>query len=149
MKVNRDKKEWTKYTTVGSKTSHGVQRRPSASFEQELSQHHQSQGRVKMQEILQQLDQVSDRLKRSLSISDLMLYKRLVKDFLQEAASQAYLLKQEHGRSRRGRALLVTIQTVDKEIEQMLDDFTRGTPEPLEVLETLDKIRGILVDLMV
>ncbi|HOB11854.1 MAG TPA: YaaR family protein [Syntrophomonadaceae bacterium] len=149
MKINRDKKEWTKFTTVSSKASREVQRRPGASFEQELSQHHQSQGRLKMQEIMQQLDQVSDRLKRSLNISDLMLYKRLVKDFLQEAASQAYLLKQEHGRSRRGRALLVTIQTVDKEIEQMLDDFTRRTPEPLEVLETLDKIRGMLIDLMV
>jgi len=149
MKINRDKKEWTKFTTVSSKASREVQRRPGASFEQELSQHHQSQGRRKMQEIMQQLDQVSDRLKRSLNISDLMLYKRLVKDFLQEAASQAYLLKQEHGRSRRGRALLVTIQTVDKEIEQMLDDFTRRTPEPLEVLETLDKIRGMLIDLMV
>ncbi|HOQ10122.1 MAG TPA: YaaR family protein [Syntrophomonadaceae bacterium] len=149
MKIDRDKKEWAKYTTIGGKTSREVQRRPAASFEQELAQHHQSQGHIKMQEILNQLDQVSERLKRSLNLTDLMLYKRLVKDFLREAASQAYLVKQEHGRSRRGRALLVTIQTVDKEIEQMLDEFTRRTPEPLEVLETLDKIRGILVDLMV
>jgi uncharacterized protein YaaR (DUF327 family) len=102
-----------------------------------------------MQEILQQLDNVASRLHRSLSVSDLMLYKRLVKDFLKEASAQAYLLKQEQGRSRRGRALLVTIQTVDQEIEKMLDDFIQGKPEPVEVLEGLDKIRGILVDLMI
>lgn len=149
MKIDREKKEWTKYSAVGGKSNREVQRRSAASFGQELSQQHQSQGHFKMQEILQQLDQVSARLQRSLSIGDLMLYKRLVKDFLQEAASQAYLLKQEHGRSRRGRALLITIQTVDKEIEQMLDEFTRRQPEPLEILETLDKIRGILVDLMI
>lgn len=149
MKVNRDKKEWSKYPALGSKSVREVQRCSSASFEQELSQHSQTEGRLKMQEILQQLDNVADRLHRSLSVSDLMLYKRLVKDFLQEAAAQAYLLKQEQGRSRRGRALLVTIQTVDQEIDAMLNDFARRKPEPMEVLEALDKIRGILIDLMV
>jgi uncharacterized protein YaaR (DUF327 family) len=149
LKVNRDKKDWGKYSAVGGKSTREVQRRSEASFGQELSQQYQSEGQLKMQEILQQLDSVADRLQRSLSISDLMLYKRLVKDFLQEAAARAYLLKQEQGRSRRGRSLLITIQTVDKEIDQMLDDFTRRKPEAMEVLETLDKIRGILVDLMV
>lgn len=149
MKVNRDKKEWSKYPALGSKTVREIRPRSSASFEQELSQHSQAEGRLKMQEILQQLDNVAGRLHRSLSINDLMLYKRLVKDFLQEAAAQAYLVKQEQGRSRRGRALLVTIQTVDQEIDAMLNDFIGRKPEPVEVLETLDKIRGMLVDLMV
>jgi uncharacterized protein YaaR (DUF327 family) len=149
LKVDRNKKEWNKLPALGSKTVREVQRRSPASFEQELSQHRQTDGRLKMQEILQQLDNVASRLHRSLSVSDLMLYKRLVKDFLKEASAQAYLLKQEQGRSRRGRALLVTIQTVDQEIEKMLDDFIQGKPEPVEVLEGLDKIRGILVDLMI
>lgn len=149
MKINRDKKEWPNYSTVGGHPVREVQRRPGASFEQELSQHRGSEERFRMQEILQQLDSVAERLKRSLGINDLMLYKRLVKDFLQEATSQAYLLKQEQGRSRRGRALLVTIQTVDQEINQILEQFVRQKPEPMEVLEILDKIRGMLVDLMV
>lgn len=149
MKIDRDKKDWRAYTPVSSSSTREVQPRPPSGFEQELSQRQETERRLRMQEILQQLDGVADRLKRTLSINDLMLYKRLVKDFLQEATSLAYVLKQEHGRSRRGRSLLVTIQTVDREVDHLLDQFTRQKAEPMKVLTALDKIRGMLLDLMV
>lgn len=149
MKIDRDKKEWSSFSSVGGPASREIRRRASSGFEQELSHQRQNDEQYRMQEILKQLDGVAERLKRSLSINDLMLYKRLVKDFLQEATSRAYSLRQDQGRSRRGRALLVTIQTVDQEIGEILEQFTRQKTEPLEVLTALDKIRGMLLDLMV
>ena len=102
-----------------------------------------------MGSILHEVDRVSERLKRSLTLHDLLLYKNRVKDFLKEAMARAYLLKQDVGLNRRGRTILITIKTVDSEVDNLLNDFLNKKKDPVEILAAIDKIRGILVDLMI
>jgi uncharacterized protein YaaR (DUF327 family) len=147
MKIDRDKKELS-LGALPRPTTRGVERAQSSSFDQELAQRREAECQLKMQELLRELDRLGESLKRSLTIQDLVLYRKLVKQFLKEATSRAYSLKQEQSRSRRGRTLLITIQTVDQEVEALVDDFIRKKKEPVEVLTALDKIRGMLVDLM-
>ena len=149
MKIERDGKNIGSYTTLGKADLRGVKRGSESAFDQELTQQREAAGRYKMEEILKELDRLGEKLNRNLNINDLMLYKKRVKNFLQEATTQAYLLKQERGRNRRGRTMLTTIATIDTEVEQLIEDFLKKKKEPMEVLETLDKIRGMLVDLMI
>ncbi|MDD3269832.1 MAG: YaaR family protein [Syntrophomonadaceae bacterium] len=149
MKIDRDKKDIGSYSTLGKSDVRGVKRGSESSFDQELTQHREAASRFKMDEILQELERLGEKLNRNLNINDLMLYKKRVKNFLQEATAQAYLLKQERGRNRRGRTMLTTIATINSEVEQLIEDFLKKKKEPLEVLEALDKIRGMLVDLMI
>lgn len=149
MKIDREKKDIGSYTSLGKSDLRGVKRSSGAAFEQELTQRREVESRFKMQEILKELDRLGEKLNRNLNINDLMLYKKMVKNFLKEATSQAYLLKQERGRNRRGRTMLTTIATIDSEVEELIDDFMKKKKEPLEVLTALDKIRGMLVDLMI
>lgn len=44
---------------------------------------------------------------------------------------------------------MISIATIDSEVEQLMEDFVRNRKEPVEVLAALDKIRGMLVDLMI
>lgn len=148
MKIDRDKRGLNNFSTVTRKNQIEVTRKDSATFNDELCQRQEAEGRFRMQELLGEMDRLTKRLKNNLNVSDLMLYKKMVKQFLQEATSKAYDLNQQSGRSRRGRSILVTIKTVDREVEQLLDEFVRQKSNPLEVLETLDKIRGMLIDLM-
>lgn len=147
MKIDRDKKELS-WSALPRSTARGVERSQSSSFDQELAQRRETECQLKMQELLRELDRLGESLKRSLTIQELVLYRKLVKLFLKEASARAYSLKQEQSRSRRGRTLLITIQTVDREVEALVEDFIRKKKEPLEVLATLDKIRGMLVDLL-
>ncbi len=149
MKIERDSKDIGSYTTLGKADVRGVNRGSESTFDQELTQRREAAGRYKMEEILKELERLGEKLNKNLNINDLMLYKKRVKNFLQEATTQAYLLKQERGRNRRGRTMLTTIATIDSEVEQLLEDFIKKKKEPLEVLEMLDKIRGMLVDLMI
>ncbi len=149
MKIDRDKKGLSNYTSLKKADVHEVRRGASSSFEQELSFKKEGQIQFKMQELLEEIDKVNQRLNRSLTINDLMTYKNLVKNFLKEASSQAFSLDQQRGRSRRGRSILITIKTIDLEVEQMMEDFLQNKTAPTEVLEQLDKIRGMLVDLMI
>ena len=149
MKIDRDKKGLSNFTPLKKAEVHEVQRKASSNFEQELTFKQEGQAQFIMQELLGEIDKVNQRLRKSLTINDLMTYKKLVKNFLKEASNQAFLLDKHRGRSRRGRSILVTIKTIDAEVEEMIDDFLKNKAAPTEVLEQLDKIRGMLVDLMI
>ncbi|SHG41690.1 hypothetical protein SAMN02745221_00142 [Thermosyntropha lipolytica DSM 11003] len=149
MKIERDKKEWTKFNIPRSLEARIVNRGANASFEQELGAQRENEINLKMQEILNRIDQTARRLKERLSLQDLMLYKKLVKAFLEEAIARAYLLKRERSRSRRGRTILITVETVDRELEELINEFVLNKAEPVAILDKLDKIRGMLVDLMI
>jgi len=102
-----------------------------------------------MQELLKEIDQVAARLAQSMTIADLMLFRRLIKDFLREATSRAFRIKKERGSLRRqGRSLLITVEETDREIEGLIEELMKCQDQPVSVLETLDKIRGMLVDLL-
>ncbi|MBP8819647.1 MAG: YaaR family protein [Syntrophomonadaceae bacterium] len=150
MKIDRERDKISNFSAPGKRGVQGVQKSTaSSSFEQELAQRRDAESQYRMQEILKDIDRLNDKLNRSLNVNDLMLYKKKVKQFLQEATARAYAVKQERGRNRRGRSLLISIATIDKEVELLIEDFIREPKEPVDVLATLDKIRGMLVDLMI
>lgn len=149
LKIERDKNDLRRFGFSRSPEMREVARGANTSFEQELLAKKESELNFKMQEILARIDQINSRLKEHLTLNDLMLYKKLVKSFLQEAMSRAYLLKQERSRSRRGRSILITITTIDREIEELINDFMLNKNDPMDILDKLDKIRGMLVDLMI
>lgn len=149
MKIDRDKKSLGNYIPTSKTLTQGVKRGSETAFDQEMAYHKDDALQLQMQELLKEMDRVSERLNRNLNINDLMLYKKLVKNFLQEACTRAYTIKQQRGRNRRGRTLLITIDTIDTEVEELINDFMRKEKEPVEILKTMDKIRGMLIDLMV
>jgi len=149
VRIERDSKGTERLRTAQGNNVYGIKKKPPASFEQELYQHQEAEVRQIMGSILHEVDRVSERLKRSLTLHDLLLYKNRVKDFLKEAMARAYLLKQDVGLNRRGRTILITIKTVDSEVDNLLNDFLNKKKDPVEILAAIDKIRGILVDLMI
>lgn len=149
MKIDRDKKGLSNYSSLKKAEIQGVRRGTSTSFGQELSQKQEEKSQYIMQELLGKIDKIALRLNRTLNINDLMTYRMLVKNFLKEASEQAYFLDRKRGRSRRGRSILITIRTIDMEVEELVESFLQNETEPTHILEQIDKIRGMLVDLMV
>ena len=150
MKIDRERDKISNFSAPGKRGVQGVQKSTaSSSFEQELAQRRDAESQYRMQEILKDIDRLNDKLNRSLNVNDLMLYKKKVKQFLQEATTRAYAVKQERGRNRRGRSLLISVATIDREVENLIEDFVREPRDPVDVLATLDKIRGMLLDLMI
>ncbi len=149
MKIERSKKELSKYPSLGKTELPEVKRVAETAFEQELAYRQEAAMQFRIQEILGQIEHLTESLSRNININDLMRYKKLVRDFLKEATSEAYQLSKKRGRNRRGRTLLLTVNTIDAEVEKLINDFRGKKSEPMEILETLDKIRGMLVDLMI
>lgn len=149
MRIDRDRKALdTPRASTGS-SIHTAKGSGPTPFQQELFHHEETDILLVMGAILQEVDSITERLRRTLSMHDLMHYKNLVKDFLKSASERAYLLKQDVGAGRRGRTILISVGIVDSEIEALLDDFMKRKKEPVDVLAAIDKIRGLLVDLMI
>jgi hypothetical protein len=149
VKIERSKKELNKYSSLGKAELPEVKRVTETAFEQELAYRQEAAMQFRIQEILGKIEKLSESLSKNININDLMRYKNLVRDFLREATSEAYQLNKKRGRNRRGRTLLMTVSTIDAEVEKLINDFREKKREPMEILETLDKIRGMLVDLMI
>ncbi|PKM77482.1 MAG: hypothetical protein CVU90_06440 [Firmicutes bacterium HGW-Firmicutes-15] len=149
MKIERNKKELSKYPFVSKIDMPEVKRVTESAFENELAYRQEAAMQFRIKEILGQIEHLGESLSRNININDLMRYKKLVRDFLKEATSEAYQLSKKRGRNRRGRTLLMTVNTIDAEVEKLINDFRGKKSEPMEILETLDKIRGMLVDLMI
>lgn len=126
-----------------------VSRPERGQFEADLMSKHEEYSQARMKELLQDIDRLAKRMATNLNINDIMLYRRMIKDFLREATSRAFRVRQQRGGLRRhGRSVLVTIEEVDKEVEAMLEELINSQGKGVDILETLDKIRGMLVDLM-
>ncbi len=149
MRVERDKRLRNSYQSRESKGLTDIRRGSEGTFDQDLTQQSQKQIQERMNEILKQIDLLNKQLKNNLTISNLVHYSNLIKKFLKEASLRAYQLKQERGLNRRGRLMLITISKIDMEVEQMVNDFVASQKEPFDILAVIDKIRGMLVDLIV
>ena len=86
---------------------------------------------------------------QNLNLDDLISCKKLVQSFLKEATARAYLVNQERSFTRRGaRSILVTVEKINHEVEEIVNGFATRRNDPVEILAALDKIRGLLVDLL-
>ncbi len=149
MRIERNRKNHRDFTVSGKKETKQVKPSLRGEFAQDLIEKEDQFYRMRMQELLQEIDSISDKLGRNLNLNDLMKYKQLVQNFLKEATARAYLINQERSFARRGvRSYLVSIEKINREIDEILSGFVAQKKEPVEVLSALDKIRGLLVDLL-
>lgn len=149
VKIDRNRKNPGDFSRIGKRDVNEVVPGQKSTFASDLIEKEDQLSQMRMKEILVEIDKLGSRLSSSMNLDDLMKYKKLVQNFLKEATARAYAVNRESSFSRRGaRSVLVTIKNISKEIEEMLTEFARGKRDSFDVLETIDKIRGMLVDLL-
>ncbi|MGE5416987.1 MAG: YaaR family protein [Acidobacteriota bacterium] len=120
-----------------------------AAFSQDLLEKENQLYQVRMKELLSKIDDITGKLANNLNLDDLIRYKKVVQQFLEEATARSYIISKERSFTRRGaRSVLVSVKRINQEVEELMKEFLGKKKEPVDVLETLDKIRGMLVDLM-
>lgn len=101
-----------------------------------------------LEELLDRLDQIGQRLVNSFSIYDLKEYKDTLRNFLKETQGKTYQLKEERGWSRQGRPKSYqSLELIDRELEELSSLVLNKQRSQLKILEKLDHIRGLLIDL--
>lgn len=138
----------------GTAKSESITRSSSASprgdlnFTQALgqAQHLQHQG---LQDFLKQFDSKGKALVQRFSLGDLADFKAMVQSFLRSTFGQSRQLTEETFWDFRGRPkILARLQQIDQSLEDLGKQVIEAHHKPLEILDKIDEIRGLIVDLL-
>ncbi|HBR35174.1 MAG TPA: hypothetical protein DD734_11110 [Firmicutes bacterium] len=82
------------------------------------------------------------------SMETLRAYRAAVRDFLKEAVSGSYQMKEESRWDRKGnRRVFCVVQKINQALEDLTTEVLQKNSESINVLAKIDEIRGLLVDL--
>lgn len=131
--------------TLG-KSSGATAKQPA--FVETLKESDGDRRRQACDEILRQIDLVSEELKKAPTPSGMKRYRRLVASFIKEAMDQTYELNEETHWDRSGnRKSYITVRNINKALEELTGEVMKREKKQIDLVAKLDEIRGLLLDL--
>lgn len=98
---------------------------------------------------LQDIHRQGDRLAKKMTVRELMLYRQMVKQFLEDTIRRGVGLKEVRGFDRRGRVKRYKLlDEIDATLVSMAEDLLDTEEGRIELLNKIGEIRGILINLM-
>ncbi len=114
-------------------------------FLEEFKKIHGEQITSKLDDLLELIDEQGEKLSQHRTFEELVRYKKMVGNFVEEAINKMYQLKEDYS-SVKGK-LYSLVETVDESLEELTEVVLSEQESQIEVLAKLDEIRGLLVDL--
>lgn len=138
---------------VGAGSNEGFARAPGidskqTAFSDTLRVTENDRRRQACDELLRQIDSVSESLKKAPTPSDIKKYRRLVAAFIREAMNQTYELNEETHWDRSGnRKSYLIVKKINQALEELTDEVMQREKKQIDLVAKLDEIRGMLLDL--
>ena len=102
----------------------------------------------RVQQQIQQIEEQGKKLAESRTIEDLKKYKRLVKQFLDDAVKNGLQLEEQRGFSRGGRARIYKIvKEVDRKLIELTNEVLQKEQKGLEILRLVGEIQGLIINI--
>ena len=102
----------------------------------------------KMTKMMQDIEDQGKVLAESRTVEDLKKYKKLVKQFMDDAVNNGLKLEEQRGFNRRGRT---KVYKIVKEVDKKLIDLTNAVLEKekngINILNLVGEIKGLLINI--
>ncbi|ARI75476.1 YaaR family protein [Halobacillus mangrovi] len=103
---------------------------------------------AQLNQLMKKISSQGDRLVRTRSFKDLAKYKRLIKEFIKEAAQSGMSLKHSHSWNQNGQTRKLTIvETVDDQLKQLTEIVIEQERRSIDMLGMIGEIKGLLINL--
>ena len=103
---------------------------------------------AKMTKMMQDIEDQGKILSKSQTVEDLKRYKKLVKEFMEDAVNNGLKLEEQRGFNRRGRT---KVYKIVKEVDKKLIDLTNAVLDKekngLNILNLVGEIKGLLINM--
>jgi uncharacterized protein len=103
---------------------------------------------AKMTKMMQDIEGQGKVLSTSQTVEDLKKYKKLVKEFLDDAVNNGLKLEEQRGFNRRGRT---KVYKIVKEVDSKLIDLTNAVLDKekngLKILNMVGEIQGLIINM--
>ena len=105
-----------------------------------------------LEQLLDDLHQLGERLKQAPTMTAVLEYKRSVKEFLRYVVSHALEIEEREGvkfaNPLKKQKKYTMIKVIDQKVEQLAAGVLQNQRSQLDMLKAVDEIYGLLVDLM-
>lgn len=118
-------------------------------FMKQLTDATEEQVKKSLDQLIEELSEQAKVLVKKRTFTELDKYKSLVKNFMKKAVEKMYTVKFSDSSKvmARRKKVYVLVELVDAEMEKLTAQILNSQEESLDILATIDRIRGILVDM--
>lgn len=114
-----------------------------------MQKHDEQRTQEELKRKLEEIKQQGERLTRSMTLRELVLYRQMVKSFLEDTLRRGVGLKVTQGWDRRGRSKRYKLlEEVDALLVSMGEELLQTEEGRLELLRKVGEIRGLLINLV-
>ena len=120
----------------------------SQSFGDLMQQQDEQRTHEELQRKLEDIRMQGDRLTRSMTIRELVLYRQMVKAFLEDTVRRGIALKETRGWDRRGRGKRYKLlEEIDAMLVGMGEELLQSEEGRIDLLQKVGEIRGLLINI--
>ncbi|TFE24159.1 YaaR family protein [Cohnella luojiensis] len=114
-----------------------------------MQQQDEQRTHEELQRKLEDIRLQGDRLTRSMTVRELVLYRQMVKGFLEDTVRRGIALKETKGWDRRGRGKRYKLlEEVDAMLVGMGEELLRSEEGRIDLLQKVGEIRGIMINIV-
>lgn len=101
----------------------------------------------RLNSLMEDITAQGNKIAEHMDIKDMLRYRTLVKDFLNEVVNRSHKFSRENFLDRRGRHRVYGIvKLVDKNLDELASELVKDEKDHLAILGRIDEIRGLLLD---
>lgn len=98
--------------------------------------------------MMEDITQQGNKLGKRMDIRDMKLYRKLIKEFMNEIVTHSHKFTRENFLDKKGRHRVYgMVKLVDETLDELAEELMRDEKDHLAILNKIGEIRGLLLDL--
>ena len=98
--------------------------------------------------MMEDITQQGNKLGKRMDIRDMKLYRKLIKDFMNEIVSHSHKFSRENFLDKKGRHRVYgMVKLVDETLDELAEELMQDEKDHIAILNKIGEIRGLLLDL--
>ena len=98
--------------------------------------------------MMEDITQQGKKLGKRMDVRDMKLYRKLIKDFINEIATHSHKFSRENFLDRKGRHRVYGIvKQVNETLDELAAELLKDEKDNIAILSKIDEIRGLLLDI--
>lgn len=123
---------------------------PRLSFTEILENTEEEKMRQALNEILEEINKKGRELVNKRTVENLLAYKKMVRDFVEDAVDFGLKVNARRGYGLSGRTkILRTVSTIDQRLVELTDIIIKQEKKGVSLLKKVGQIEGLLVNIFV
>lgn len=120
----------------------------SVSFQEVMAKGRQQTIHEKFMKMADEIEEQGKSLAENRTVDELRKYKKMVKQFMEEAVQNGLQLEEQRGFNRRGRTKIYKIvKEVDKKLIDLTNDVLNKEKSRLDILSKVGEIQGMIINI--